>query len=66
MNWFGEKLSLKICPDDVFGFSGVAGCPEGTTTFCFYYCSVREIAGAAKVSDFFYLHFQFSLLRISI
>jgi hypothetical protein len=58
MNRFGEKFSLKVCFDDFFCLSGVAGCPEGTTTFCFYYCSVREVAEAAKVCDFFYFHFS--------
>jgi len=59
MNWFGEKFSLKVCPDDVFGFSGVAGCPERTATVCSYFCPVRKIAGAARVCDFFYFHPSF-------
>src|SRR5688572_9780169 len=54
---FGKNFGLKICPDNVFGFSEVAGCPEEMTTFCFYYCSVREIAEAVKVFDFFDFHF---------
>jgi hypothetical protein len=60
--WFGEKFSLKICPDDVFGFPGVASCPEGTPTVCFYYCSVREITEAAKICCFFYFHDYSSFL----
>ena len=56
----GENFGLKICSNNVFGLSEVAGCPEETTTFRFYYCSMSEIAGAAKVFDFFYYHFFIS------
>jgi hypothetical protein len=56
MHWFGEKFGFKISLNYAFGFSGVAGCPEGTAAFRFYFRSVREIAEAAKVCDFFYLH----------
>src|SRR5690606_25239489 len=54
---FGKKFGLKICPDNDFSLSEVAGCPKETSTFCFYYCSVREIAEAVKVFDFFDFHF---------
>ena len=54
--WQGEKFGLKICSDDVFGLLGVAGCPKKATICRFYDCSVREVAGAAKVRDSFYSH----------
>jgi hypothetical protein len=50
---FGEKFSLKICPDDFFGLSRVAGCAEATAAFGADFRSVREVTETVKVCDFF-------------